>query len=66
MIDNKGGRGMTGHEALKLIYDLVKENSDKLDAKTIFHLGEAVGTLNRIIEEKCERIEQSKTKHLKC
>lgn len=54
---------MTGHEALKLIYDLTKENSEKLDATTIFLLGEAVGVLNRIIDEKVEKIEQSKKKH---
>lgn len=54
---------MTGSEALKLIYELTKENSDKLDAKTIFLLGEAVGTISRIIDEKCEKIEQSKKKH---
>lgn len=54
---------MTGSEALKLIYELTKENSDKLDAKTIFLLGEAVGTISRIIDEKCEKIDQSQKKH---
>lgn len=53
---------MTGKEALKLIFDLTKENSEKLDAKTIFLLGEAVGTLDRIVDEKIEKIEQSKKK----
>ena len=51
---------MTGHEALKSIYEFAKENSDKLDAKTIFSLGEAVGTISRIIEEKSENKAQQK------
>ena len=49
---------MTENEALKLIYDLVKENLDKLDAKTIFLLREAVGTLEHIIDKKIEELEK--------
>ncbi len=49
---------MTNHEALRIIYEFCKENSEK-DQKTAFEVGKAVGVLSRAVDEEVERIQKS-------
>lgn len=47
---------MTDREALRTIFDFARENMESISPIEAFHIGEAVGTLSRMVDERCREI----------
>lgn len=47
---------MTDREALRTIFDFAQKNTESMEPIEAFHIGEAVGTLSRMVDERCREI----------